>query len=271
MNAPIESSLAGELGSLELDRQTIGNMAREVAEAIRAVGVVPPNPDDKATTRIDYQITVDMIKKLMEIRFQCLTFMTAITAAAFALLSKDAEDATRIVVGLLGMCATLGIAIYELRNSQIYDAAIHRAKFLEKELNLLRSTGGRDACESFDVGLFGERPAYVDARIYEDYDAKKFRAEAAGEKIVYKKLFRVLSIKHDHGLALIYAAVFGSWSYLAIEAMLTIFCTQSSWIVPGYRWLNQLSALLAALALSFTLWREFVDHDRTRLKRPTGN
>ena len=250
----------------------------EVADAIREICA---KPDDKIAMRSDYQITVDMIKKLMEIRFQCLTFMTAITAAAFALLSKDAPEATRLVIGFLGMCATLGIAIYELRNSQIYDAAMHRAKFLEKELNLLRSTNEREGSGLFDVGLFGERPPYVNAADYENCDAKDFAARAGRKLLNYKKLGFVLSIKHDRGLALIYAAVLGCWSYLAIEGMLAMHSPIGDGLACLFRWAGydvfkvhrstiQFSALVAALGLSVLFWWGFVRHDETRLKRPPG-
>jgi hypothetical protein len=48
-----------------------------------------------------------------------------------------------IAVGELGLVATLGIYLYEQRNSQLYAAAAGRARELERKLE--RSGGGLDA------------------------------------------------------------------------------------------------------------------------------
>ena len=104
----------------------------------------------------DYKVTVDVIKLYLDIRFRCLVFVTSITAIATALLPSTVESERRIALGLMGFWATLGIAVYELRNSQLYEAATHRAKELEKLLRLDSTT--EDATKR---GLFGERPKYV--------------------------------------------------------------------------------------------------------------
>jgi hypothetical protein len=52
---------------------------KEVAGASRPSKASPSNPgDSQATMRADYQITVDVVKLLSDIRFRCLVFVTAI-------------------------------------------------------------------------------------------------------------------------------------------------------------------------------------------------
>ncbi len=83
-------------------------------------------------------------------------------------------------LGTVGLVATLGILVYELRNTQLYDAAVARAGVLEGALGL---EGG---------GLFGARPR------------EGFR------------LFGAFEISHDRGLGLVYAAALGAWTYLLV-------------------------------------------------------
>src|SRR5262249_20305124 len=106
-------------------------------------------------------------------------------------------------VGWLGLLATTGVVVYELRNTQIYDYALHRAKQLELRLELesVFSPG------EFG-GLFSERP--VDG------------VRALG-----------LSVKHDRGLALVYGAAIGGWVYVASWGLLHALGVASSQKVGG--------------------------------------
>ncbi|HEX3920989.1 MAG TPA: hypothetical protein VHY31_01725 [Streptosporangiaceae bacterium] len=63
-------------------------------------------------------------------------------------------DYQQTLVAVVGLAALFGIIVYDLRNTQFHDAAIHRAKELETALALARlsdkGTGG---------GLMNERPS----------------------------------------------------------------------------------------------------------------
>jgi hypothetical protein len=83
----------------------------------------------------------------------------------------------------------MGILVYDLRNSQLYGAAIHRAKVLEERMGLLRSNPERSELRG---GLFSERP---------------YRLRLAG-----------VSIWHDRGLAFVYAAATTGWLYVLSAA-----------------------------------------------------
>ena len=103
-------------------------------ESLLAQRLTRPESVDVATLRAEYQVAVDFIKVLTDIRFRCLAFVTATAAVANALLPGTGRPGLRIALGSLGFFTTVGIVVYELRNSQLYEAAIHRAKVLEKRL-----------------------------------------------------------------------------------------------------------------------------------------
>jgi Domain of unknown function (DUF4352)/Histidine phosphatase superfamily (branch 1) len=116
-----------------------------------------------------------------------------LTAAAVALLTSDkvAQGAV-LAVGILGFFAVFAIAMYDLRNSQIYDATIARAKYLEKELHLPSFTGRRYG------GLYSERPGHT------------------------LSLFEIL-VWHDRALALIYGTALGGWFWIITYSLLSFF------------------------------------------------
>jgi hypothetical protein len=53
-------------------------------------------------------------------------------------LGGRSPSATSALVAVLGLTALFGIVMYDLQNTQFHDAAIHRAKELEKMLALSR-------------------------------------------------------------------------------------------------------------------------------------
>ncbi len=141
--------------------------------------------DVRELARLDYEQTTQLVRALTEVRFKLLAFVPTIAGAAVAFLSDPPSAGALLAVGLLGLVATLGIFVYELRNSQLYDAAVHRAKVLERRLGI-RSVGD----ETVLAGVFGERP---------------------GRSM---RLFGRAAVWHDRGLGLVYAAAAAGWAYL---------------------------------------------------------
>ena len=91
-----------------------------------------------------------------------------------------------LAVSVVGLIATLGVVVYEIRNSQLYDAAVHRLKFLEQLLSL-------PASAEFGVaGIFGERPQ--------------------------RPVIGRLPLWHDLALALVYGASTGAWTWLLVNS-----------------------------------------------------
>jgi hypothetical protein len=136
--------------------------------------------------RLDYEQTTQFLRSLVDVRFKLLAFVPTITGAAVGLVGRPRPAAELLGVGLLGLLATLGIFIYELRNTQLHDALVRRAAELERQLGLRSALGA-----SGPGGLFGELPVRA------------------------VRLLGVLPVGQDRGLALVYAAALAGWTYLA--------------------------------------------------------
>lgn len=151
--------------------------------------------------RFDYELTNKHFMLLAETRFRLLAFVPTVSGAAIALLAGSSRPETALAVGILGLFVTLGITFYDLRNTVLYDATVHRAKELEARLDLARVMEGNEK-----GGLFNERPARS------------------------LKLFGRFLIWHNRGLALIYGAVLGGWAYIIVDAFLTLIGLRT-WVI----------------------------------------
>lgn len=135
--------------------------------------------------RLDYDQTTQLLRSLTDVRFKLLAFVPTITGAAVGLVGRPRPAAELLAVGLLGLVATLGIFVYELRNSQIYNAVLHRAQELERRLGLTTALGGQGP-----GGLLGELPDRT------------------------TRFLGRLPLTHNGGVALVYGAAFAGWTYL---------------------------------------------------------
>jgi hypothetical protein len=103
--------------------------------------------DGTAALELDYDQTTKLIHGFQDLRTKMLAFVPTITGTAVGLLG-EARPATELLgIALLGLVATVGIFVYELRNAQLYDAAVQRAKELERQLGFptvqgLQGAGG---------------------------------------------------------------------------------------------------------------------------------
>ena len=127
--------------------------------------------------RLDYEQTTELMRTLTDIRFKLLAFVPTIAGAAVGFLGSGQSAAELLALGLLGLVATSGVLLYELRNSELYDSIIERAAELEQKLGL---------------GLLSER-------------AQK-RAT----------LFGMVSARHERGVGLVYGAALAGWTYLFV-------------------------------------------------------
>ena len=145
--------------------------------------------DELEKLKLDYEQTNETFRMLADIRFKLLAFVPTISGVGVTLAAQATDHETGLALGLIGLVVTLGIIIYELRNTQIYDATVHRAKWLEVSLGMRLCTKNMKA-----GGLFNERPARA-------------------------KLVANIPLWHDLGLALVYAAAVGGWIYLIVESL----------------------------------------------------
>lgn len=144
-----------------------------------------PGLDRTERLKLDYGQTTDLLRTLTDVRFKLLALVPTLSGAAIALLGHPSSPVQLLTLGFLGLTSTMGILLYELRNSQIYDYAIRRAQEIERALGLV-SFG-----ETANGGLFSEEPD------------RAFR------------LLGISTVNRDRGFALVYSAALAGWSYLA--------------------------------------------------------
>jgi Domain of unknown function (DUF4440) len=137
--------------------------------------------------RLDYEQTLETYRQLADIRFRLLAFVPTLSGVAVALLTNAAlHGSEKVALAGLGFFVTLGIVLYDQRNTQFYNGAISRAQHLEEDLHLARFETDEQR------GLFGSRDEHQ------------------------RKRFFGLPINHDVGLAFIYSAVLGAWVFGAV-------------------------------------------------------
>jgi hypothetical protein len=139
------------------------------------------NPDDRL--RLDYDQTSSALRDLVDIRFKLLAFVPTIAGAGVAFFGHPRPAAELVAFGALGLAATFGVLLYELRNVVLYEALMARAASLETELGF---TGG---------GPVGGRPGPV--------------GQLLG-----------LPVSHRTAIGLVYGAAFAGWVYLVAWGIL---------------------------------------------------
>ena len=206
--------------------------------------------DSEEKLRFDYEQTHQLIRMFTDIRFKLLAFVPTLTGAAVALLSGVDNRATTLMLGFLGLFVTLGIISYEMRNTVLYDAAIHRAKCLELRLKLPLFTDGRTK-----GGVFNERPPrpmlFRGSKLFIELYSRKVTKEPA------------LTVWHDQALALVYGSAIGGWAYIIVGSLLVLFTQQRSLV-------NLLVAILVAALVAFLCIRGLVLFDKRPGPKPTS-
>jgi hypothetical protein len=159
--------------------------------------------EDAARLEMDYEQTLATWRMLVDLRFRLLAFVPAIAGVLVALAGRS-PSVTSALVAVVGLTALFGIVMYDLRNSQFHDAAIHRAKELEKALTLSRLSDkgtGRG-------GLMNERP--------------RDRYRLAG-----------VPVWHDRALFIIYAASAAGLAAVGLLGVLAELAVSDGWRLFG--------------------------------------
>lgn len=141
--------------------------------------------EDADRLRLDYQQTTGLLSSINDVRFKLLALVPTLSGAAVAVLGRPSSTAELLAVGLIGLVATLGVLLYELRNTQLYHYGLRRAQKLERALGLMSIDGRGET-----GGLFSDRPGSA------------------------LRLFGFLPVDRDAGLTLVYSAAIAGWTYL---------------------------------------------------------
>jgi hypothetical protein len=145
-------------------------------------------PDEIA--KLDYEQTMETYRQLVDIRFKLLAFIPTLTAVAVSVLSSaNIQPSGRAALSVAGFLATVGVLLYELRNTQFHDGAYGRLRHLEKQLGMRRF--GTDT----HYGLFGSRLDQT------------------------HRTFFSLPAKHDPGLWIVYSSALAAWTFAAFDAV----------------------------------------------------
>ena len=129
-------------------------------------------PDERL--RLDYDHTTDLLRTLTDVRFKLLALVPTLSGAVVALVSASRTGLELLAIGGLGLAATVGVLVYELRNGELRRQVQARAKGLEQ-------------------ALFGHPLVEGGAN---------------------RRLFGLVPVWHDVGLALVYGSALGGWAYL---------------------------------------------------------
>jgi hypothetical protein len=103
-----------------------------------------PDADQSQNLRLDYQQTMQYLQMLTNIRFLPLTLLPGVAGfAVSALINTKGSPESVLAVGIVGVGASAGIILCDMHNTALYNAAVHRAKRIEKSLGLPPSTKGK--------------------------------------------------------------------------------------------------------------------------------
>jgi hypothetical protein len=165
-----------------------------------------PGADESQNLRLDYQQTMQYLQMLTNIRFLPLTLLPGIAGfAVSSLINTKGSPESVLAVGIVGIGgASAGIILYDMHNTALYNAAVHRAKRIEKSLGLPPSTKDKPG------GLFNERPD---------------RLEAAQGSSGMR--FSPLTMQQDLVVAAVYGVVIGAWMHIIVHASFGLFLGKS--------------------------------------------
>lgn len=194
----------------------------------------------------DYRETVAAWRWYADTRFKLLGLVPVGTAIAVGLLSTELGFPSMLIAGV-GFVTTVGLMLYDIRNTMMHDAAIHRAKKLETILSLPYTNGLGHA-----PGLLGERP--------------RGRATVLG-----------LSAYHDGALRIVYSITLAAWAGLLVRSILAVLndVLEPPWpalevdrtVADSWQWL----AALAAAVLVFALAHRSMRKEEEAMRRSYSN
>jgi len=112
-----------------------------MAELGKSASNVAPSKSEEDRDReallAEYSEVCASFRALADIRFKLLAFLPlGAGVAAFASQASSPGTMSVLVISLFGLVATIGLATYNRRNDQFYDALVDRLKKLEQQLGL---------------------------------------------------------------------------------------------------------------------------------------
>ena len=131
--------------------------------------------DEFERLRLEYGQASELLRHLTEIRFRLLALVPTLSGAVVALVSTGRSGVELLAIGGLGLLATTGVLVYEIRNGELRAQATALVRRLE-------------------AVLLPDGPLVGTGRA--------------------PRLFRVVPVSHRLGVGLVYGAALGGWAYL---------------------------------------------------------
>ena len=202
-----------------------------------------PDADQTQNLTLDYQQTLQYLQMLTNIRFLPLTLLPGIAGVAVnVLVNTTGSPESVLAVGIVGVCASVGIILYDMHNTALYNAAVHRAKRIETSLGLPPSTKGKLG------GLYNERP-----------DRPEGAQSPSGMR------FRPLTMRQDLAVAAIYGVVVGAWMHVIVHSLLSLFGGKSHIV---FATTPDISILTLVGVTGVFIWRVPQALERSRAEPP---
>jgi hypothetical protein len=130
--------------------------------------------DEDTRLRLEYDSGSELLRGLTETGFRLLALVPTVAGAVVALVNGHQSAAELLAIGSLGLCASLGLLLYELRNGEIQSGVAQRVAEVERV-------------------LLPDGPFVVAPR---------------------GRLFGVVPVSRTGAVALVYGAALGGWGYL---------------------------------------------------------
>jgi hypothetical protein len=172
--------------------------------------------DAEDRLRLDYDRTTELVQSLLDTRFKLLALVPTIAGAAVGLITAPRPAVELLGIGVLGLAATVGILLYEMRNSEILEAMLRHAQVLEQVLGLQAGPTVRGP-----EGLL------------------TLRAATRG------RFLGVLTASNERALGLVYGAALGGWSYIVAWGIL---------LAVGLSHAQVVGAVIGAVAGLVVVW-----------------
>ena len=90
--------------------------------------------DEDTRLRLEYDNGSELLRGLTETRFRLLALVPTVAGAVVALVNGHQSAVELLAIGLLGLCASVGVLLYELRNGEIQTAVAQRVTEVERVL-----------------------------------------------------------------------------------------------------------------------------------------
>ncbi len=90
--------------------------------------------DEDTRLRLEYDSGTELLRGLTETRFRLLALVPTVAGAVVALVNGHQTAVELLAIGLLGLCASVGVLLYELRNGEIQSAVEQRVAEVERRL-----------------------------------------------------------------------------------------------------------------------------------------